>query len=167
LRQQADRIGNFDYLSVKLSISLVAVGLTVSALFLAYCVGGPTVRALLGPPAAFHEPSTDFTSSEMYAQAFLSQSVCIAAAFLCLGAILGRRLGKPWPFAVWAANPLTVGGAYIIFIQLYKTLHLPVRDYEYYGVRNGGFLTLVSLIVFAPLFCAGAYFVKVWSRNRS
>ncbi len=160
-------MANFDDFPPKVFVSLLAISLIVSALFLAYYVGGPIVRALLGPPAAYQEPSTDFTSPEMYNQAFLAQGVWIAVTFLCAGAVFGRKSARPWRLAIWAANPLTVGLGYIIYMQLYKSLHLPVRDYEYYGVRNGAFLVIVSLILFVPSFRSGAYFSKVWSRKRA
>jgi hypothetical protein len=38
-------------------LAVIAIGATISALFLGEHVGGPLARAILGPPAGFHEDS--------------------------------------------------------------------------------------------------------------
>jgi hypothetical protein len=54
-------------------LAVIAIGATISALFLGEHVGGPLARAILGPPAGFHE---DFTSRAALGQALLVQTVC-------------------------------------------------------------------------------------------
>jgi hypothetical protein len=62
--------------------ALIAIGAAMSALFLGERVGGPLVRAILGPPSGFHE---DFTSRAAYEQALLVQGVFIGPRILLGG----------------------------------------------------------------------------------
>jgi len=89
--------------------ALIAIGATSSALFLAERLGGPLARAVLGPPAGFHE---DFTSRAAYGQALLVQGMFVGLAFFLLGAIAGWRFRNlSYNHAMWVANPITVGVA--------------------------------------------------------
>ena len=156
-----------DHISRKLMLSLAAIVLTTSALFPAYYLGGPMVRALLGPPIGFHEPSTDFTSPEMLNQAFVAQITWVGVMFLGLGAIFGRASTRPWRLAFWASNPLSICVGYIVFMLLYKRIGLPGEDSEYYSPRNGLLLAIVSPIAFSLCFRFGAYLSAPLSKTQA
>jgi hypothetical protein len=98
----------------KTLLAMIAIGATISALFLGERVGGPLARAILGPPAGFHVE--DFTSPAAYGQALLVQGVFVGLAFFLLGVTAGWRFKSlSYRDAVWAANPITVGVGFIAY----------------------------------------------------
>ena len=102
--------------------ALIAIGATISALFLGERVGGPLARAILGPPAGFHE---DFTSRAAYGQALLVQGLFVGLAFFLVGAVAALRFKKlSYRDAVWTANPITVGVGFIAYKLANHSLHL-------------------------------------------
>jgi hypothetical protein len=139
-------------LAPNLALIALAVASTVAALFAAVMVGGPIIRALLGPPPGFHE---DFVSREAYDEALLVQAPSVGIAFLVLGIVWGRGRRLSWKLALAAANPVTVGLGFVIFMVWYKSLHFEWQ-YEYYGVWNGVRLALAAPIIFAACLRAGA-----------
>ena len=134
--------------------AFIAIGATTSALVLAERVGGPLVRAVLGTPAGFHE---DFTSRPALGQALLAQTVFVGLAFFLLGTVAGQRLKSlRYKYAVWVANPITVGVGFAAYKAVYHSLHL--RDYlpEYDSPTIFVLFCIASPLVFAFCFYAGA-----------
>ena len=133
----------------------IAIAATTSALFLGERVGGPIARAILGPPAGFHE---DFTSRAAYGQALLVQGLFVAFAFLLLGATAGWRFKSlSYRDAVWAANPITVGMGFIAYKWAYHSLHLSDYLAEYDSPQIFVVFCIASPLVFALCSYAGAY----------
>jgi hypothetical protein len=134
--------------------ALIAIGATIFALLLAERVGGPLIRAVLGTPAGFHE---DFTSRPALGQALLAQTVFVGLAFFTLGTAVGQRLKSlRYKYAVWVANPITVGLGFAAYKAIYHSLHL--RDYlpEYDSPTIFVLFCIASPLVFALCFYAGA-----------
>jgi len=133
-------------------LAVAAVGVTISALFLAERVGGPLIRMILGPPAGFN---SDFTSRAAYGQALLVQSVTVGAAFFLLG-VVGRRFSSfSYKHAVWVANPVTVGLGFAAYKIAYHSLHSLDYLAEYDSPQIFLLFCIVSPVVFAPCFLAG------------
>lgn len=136
-------------------MAVAAIGATLSALFFGERFGGPLVRAILGPPAGFHE---DFTSRAAYGQALLVQSVSVGFAFFLLGVAAGRRLmSLGYKNAVWVANPITVGIGFVAYKMAYHSLHLPDYLAEYDSPQIFVLFCVASPLVFALCFHAGVY----------
>jgi len=134
--------------------AFIAIGATISALFLAERVGGPLERAVLGAPAGFHE---DFTSRAAFGQALLAQAVFVGLAFLLLGTIVGRRLKSlSYKNAVWVANPITVGVGFAAYKMAYHSLNLSNYLAEYDSPEIFVVFCIASPITFALCFYAGA-----------
>ena len=130
-------------------LAVMAIGATISALFLAERVGGPVARAILGAPAGFHE---DFTSRAAYGQALLVQGVFVGLAFFLLGAIAGWRFGNlSYSHAVWVANPITVGVGFLAYKWAYHSLYLAEYDSPMIFVL----FCFAAPLVFAMCFSAG------------
>lgn len=124
------------------------------ALVLAALAAGPSLRAVLGPPAGF---GSDVTSRDAYLQALAAQVICTALAFSLLGMLLGRWTSvRLWRSALWVANPLTVGMGYWLFRQI----SAPSWPYEYMAYHGWLVLSLLAPIVLAPFVCLGARFRK-------
>jgi len=136
-------------------LAVIAIAATISALFLAERVGGPLVRAILGPPAGFHE---DFTSRAAYGQALLVQTVFVGLAFFLLGKTAGWRFkSHSYRDAVWVANPITVGVSFIAYKLAYYSLHLPDYLAEYASPQIFVLFCIASPLVFALCFYLGAH----------
>jgi hypothetical protein len=133
----------------KIVILLLAICTTMAGLFLAVFVGGPVARALFGLPIGFRE---HFTSNAALGQALLVQAVSVGLAFLLLGTAIGRRVAH-FRWAVWGANPITVGIGFILYKLIYESLPGP-HDLEYYHVRDGVVLAVAAPLIFA-LCCLG------------
>lgn len=139
----------------RICILVLAVCLTVAGLFLAVFIGGPITRALFGIPPGFHD---HFVSSEGQNQALVVQFIAVGTAFLLLGMVMGPKVAPPrLPWALLAANPITVGVGFVVFKLSYQALHLPVHETEYYLIGGGALLALTSPVIFALCFGAGAY----------
>ena len=135
--------------------ALIAIAATIPALFLGERVGGPLVRAILGPPAGFHE---DFTSRAAYGQALLVQGVFVGLAFFLVGAVAARRFKSlSYRDAVWAANPVTVGVGFIAYKWAYHSLHLSDYLAEYDSPQILVLFCFASPLVFALCLYAGAH----------
>ena len=136
-------------------IALSAIGATISALFFAVFVGGPIARVLSGTPVGFGE---HFTSNASYRQAWLVQSASVGSAFILLGFVLGRIVSRSrLAWAVLAANPITVGIGFVVFKLSYESLPLARHAIEYFNIRDGVLLALLSPFVFALCCRAGAF----------
>jgi hypothetical protein len=133
----------------------IAIGATMSALFLGERVGGPLARAILGPPVGFHE---HFTSRAAYGQALLVQGVFVGLAFFLLGATAGWRFKSlSYRDAVWAANPITIGVGFVAYKWAYHSLHLPDYLAEYDSPQIFVLFCITAPLVFALCFYAGAH----------
>jgi len=132
--------------SYRTVILLLAICATMVGLFLAVFVGGPVARALFGVPVGYRE---HFTSNVALEQALLVQAITLGFAFLLLGTAFGRRVNR-FRWAVWAANPITVGIGFVIYKLIYESLPSP-HDVEYYHIRNGAILAIAAPAIFA--FC--------------
>jgi hypothetical protein len=135
--------------SYRTVILLLAICATMVGLFLAVFVGGPFARALFGVPVGFRE---HFTSNAALGQALLVQAVTVGFAFLLLGTAIGRKVTH-YRWAVWAANPITVGIGFVLYKLTYESLPSP-HDLEYYHIRNGAILAVAAPLIFA-LCCLG------------
>lgn len=130
-------------------ISLLAICTTMVALLLAVLTGGPFTRAFFGVPVGFRE---HFTSYAAFRQALFVQVVVLSLAFWLLGIALGSRVSKThFRWAMWAANPITVGVGFVAYKLIYQSLPL-THDVEYYNIRNGAILAITAPLVFA--FCS-------------
>src|ERR1700730_4850745 len=88
-------------MSERVFIAVLAICVTMAALFLAVLIGGPLARAFFGVPVGFRE---HFTSSAAFRQALLVQAVTVGFAFLLLGVALGREVESAhFCWTVWAA----------------------------------------------------------------
>ncbi|MGB8010227.1 MAG: hypothetical protein WCF68_01325 [Terriglobales bacterium] len=135
--------------------ALIAIGATISALFLGERVGGPLARAILGPPAGFHE---DFTSRAAYGQALLVQGLFVGLAFFLVGAVAALRFKKlSYRDAVWTANPITVGVGFIAYKLANHSLHLSDYLAEYDSPQIFVLFCIASPLVFALCLYAGAH----------
>jgi hypothetical protein len=133
---------------------LVAIGATISALFLAERLGGPLARAVLGPPAGFQ---TDVTTPAAYGQAFLVQGVFLGLAFLLLGTIAGWRFRAfGYKYALWVANPITLGVGCAAYKWTYHSLHLSDYLAEYDSPKTFA-LSCIAFPLVALCFYAGAH----------
>lgn len=136
-------------------VAVIAIGATISALFLAERVGGPLARAVLGPPAGFHE---DFTSRAAYGQALLVQAVFVGLTFFLLGTAMGSRLKSfGYKQAVWVANPVTVGLGFSAYKVAYHSLHMSDYLAEYDSPQIFVLFCVASPLIFALCFYAGAH----------
>lgn len=134
--------------------AFIGSGVTVSALFLAERVGGPLVRAILGTPVGFHD---DFTSREAVGQALLAQAMFVGLAFFLLGTVAGPRFRSiRYKYAVWVANPITVGVGFVAYKAIYHSLHLQNYLPEYDSPKIFVLFCIASPLVFALCFYAGA-----------
>lgn len=139
----------------RLLVLILAVCSTAIGLFTAVFVGGPIVRSIFGIPPGFRD---HFTSSAAMGQALFVQSVAVGVAFLLLGLVSAQRIGAPrLSWALWAANPITVGGGFVLYKLSYQSIRLAVHDTEYYSIGNGALLALMSPIFLAACFGGGAY----------
>jgi hypothetical protein len=139
----------------KALLAVIAIGATISALFLAERVGGPVARAILGPPAGFHE---DFTSRAAYGQALLVQGIIVGFAFFLLGATAGPRFKSVgYKQAVWVANPMTVGMGFAAYKMAYHSLHLSNYLAEYDSPQIFVLFCIASPLTFALCFYAGVH----------
>jgi hypothetical protein len=135
-------------------LAVIAIGATISALFLGERLGGPLARAILGPPAGFHE---DFTSRAAYGQALLVQTVFVGLAFFLLGTTAGWRFkSHRYRDAMWVANPITVGVGFIAYKMADHSLHLPDYLAEYDSPLIFVLFCIASPLVFAFSFYLGA-----------
>lgn len=128
---------------------LLAICATMVGLFLPVFAGGPLARALFGVPIGFRE---HFTSNAALGQALLVQAFTVGFAFLVLGTALGRKVTR-FRWAVWAANPITVGIGFVLYKLTYESLPSP-HDLEYCHIRNGAVLAAAAPLIFA-LCCLG------------
>ena len=129
---------------------LLGTLVAVAALVLAVLAAGPALRSLTGPPPGF---GSDYTSSAAYAQALLAQSVSLAISFLLLGIVARNRVSAGgWRWALWVANPLTVGVAYWL-LRLARPIDWP---YEYTAYHGWLLLAFVAPLIFAPCVYLGA-----------
>ena len=144
----------------RLLVLVLAVCLTVVALFIAVFIGGPVVRWLFGIPPGFHD---HFTSTAGVSQALFVQSIALGVAFFLLGMVFAPKVAASrLSWALLAANPITVAVGFVLFKLSYQSLHLPVHDSEYYSIGTGGLLVLASPIAFAVCFVAG---VRLYNRR--
>jgi hypothetical protein len=135
--------------------AFIAIGATISALFLAERIGEPLARAVLGAPAGFHQ---DFTSRAALGQALLAQAVFVGLAFLLLGTVAGRRLKSlSYKNAVWVANPITVGVGFAAYKMVYHSLNLSSYLAEYDSPQIFVLFCIASPVAFALCFYAGAH----------
>jgi len=135
--------------SYRTVLLLLGTCATMVGLFVAVFVGGPVARALFGVPVGFRE---HFTSSVALGQALLVQAITLGFAFFLLGTAFGRRVTR-FRWAVWAANPITVGIGFVIYKLIYESLPTP-HDVEYYHIRNGAILAIAAPVILA-LCCLG------------
>jgi hypothetical protein len=134
----------------------MAVAVTTITMFFAVFVGGPLVRALAGAPAGFGE---HFVSRAGYIQAWAVQSASLAAAFLLLGAALGRSFGRiRFGRASLTANPVTVGAGFLVFKIMYAGIPLSQHSVEYFNIRDGVILALLAPFLFTACVVGGAAF---------
>jgi hypothetical protein len=123
---------------------------TTTALALAVVAVGPTLRAILGPPAGY---GSDVTSRSAYIQAVTAQLLCVAFGYFILGIVLSARLRqRERRWAWWAANPLTVGLAYWLF-RLIAPSSWP---YEYKAYQGWLVLTIVAPLILSRFASLGA-----------
>ena len=81
----------------------------------------------------------------------------VGLAFFLLGTVAGQRLKSlRYKYAVWVANPITVGVGFAAYKAIYHSLHL--RDYlpEYDSPTIFVLFCIASPLVFALCFYAGA-----------
>lgn len=139
---------------VQLRPVLLGTVVAVAALLMAVLAAGPAVRALAGPPAGF---GSDYTSAAAYLQATVAQCVSLALSYLLFGwATRSRAIPGGWKWALWAANPLTVGLAYLLF-RLSGPDDWP---YEYTAYHGWLLLALAAPLLFAPCVYFGARMVR-------
>jgi hypothetical protein len=147
-------------LSYKTVILLLAICATTVGLFLAVFVGGPFARALFGAPIGFRE---HFTSSAALGQALLVQALSVGFAFFLLGAAIGRKVTH-FGWAVWAANPISVGIGFVLFKLVYECLPSP-HDLEYHHIRNGAVLGFAAPVILASCCLGGMRLSNMLSRR--
>lgn len=136
---------------VKLRPALLGTLVALVALVLAALAAGPALRFLVGPPVGF---GSDYTSRTAYVQAVVAQCVSLALSYFLFGmaARNGVTTGGGWPWAFWAANPLTVGLAY----WLLRLSRSPEWPYEYTSYHGWLVLTVLAPLLFAPCIYLGA-----------
>ena len=135
--------------------ALIAIGVTMSALFLGECVGGPLARAILGPPAWFHE---DFTSRAAYGQALLVQGAFVGLAFFLVGALShgdSKRSATEMLCGRRIRSQLAL--ASIAYKLAYHSLHLSDYLAEYDSPQIFVLFCIASPLVFALCLYAGAH----------
>jgi hypothetical protein len=129
---------------------LVATILLVPlALLFALHVGGPVVRAVLGPPDGFNQ---DYVSPEAFYQAIGVQLLCLTTAFFLFGRFMRRSSERPSIASlVSISNPLTLA----IGFGLYRVLVNQERTpYEYFVYTPWIVISLAS-ILFVPSMLLG------------
>lgn len=140
--------------SIQLRPLLLGTVVALAALVLATVAAGPALRALVGPPTGF---DSDYTSTAAYVQAGVAQCISLAVAFFLFG-IAARNAGTKggWRWALWVANPISVGVAYWVF-RLSRSGGWP---YEYTAYHGWLVLMLVAPLLFAPCVHFGSHLLR-------
>jgi hypothetical protein len=136
------------HLFVGALVALVALALAVLAV-------GPALRSIVGSPPGF---GSDYTSPTAYLQAVVAQCISMAVSFLIVGMVARRQAtAGGWRWALWMANPLTVGIAYWLIRQI-RSVDWP---YEYTAYHGWLLLSFVSPLLFAPCVYLGARLARM------
>jgi len=143
-------------LNRKILVAGIATGTTLLSLVFAERVVGPRVRAIFGMPFGFQE---HFFSPMAYRQALLTQVGSTSIAFFILGIALGRK-AQGVSYAVWAANPITVGVGFIAWKALCHLLHVADCAADYDNPRTLLLFCVVAPFVFASCFYAGSFLLR-------
>jgi hypothetical protein len=73
---------------------------------------GPLLRRFIGTPPDF---GADYTSGPAFGQALLSHMLCLSAAFVLIGMIVGaRQMGPSSRAILWSANPVAILVGFIV-----------------------------------------------------
>ena len=121
---------------------LSQVAAIAAALSLSASVGGPVIRAVLGPPSGFGE---DFTSRDAYCQALIVQLVFTIAGLALMRFIATKMKDQFHPWSL--PNPVAVGAGFVIYAMTCRYLPRMSRLQEYHSVK-----TAIVLVVVVPLF---------------
>jgi hypothetical protein len=146
------------------AIGLLLTGTLTS--FLAGATGaaivGPAVRHVFG---AARDYASDYESPQALMQALIVQTATLAAAFLFSGWVVSRVVREfSWKTALWVANPVTVGLAFLLLMLWLEGAYVPDGQltWEYIGPVMWG----VQLCLAAPLHASALMFGARMGRRR-
>ena len=123
---------------------------TVIAIATAGTLGGATVRALLGTPVGFNE---DYVSLQAFAQSAIAVAVCLALAFLVLGATGATNRIDHRRRLIWAVNPVSLFSGFIAG----RALVADIVPGDWDGTSLCAFTTLFGSFFGLPSLMAGAH----------
>jgi hypothetical protein len=117
---------------------------------------GPLVRRAFGAP---HDYASDYTSPPALVQALLVQAATFLAAFFLAGWVWSKWVRDcSWKTALWAANPLTVGLAFLVLMLCLDGANVPDGEltWEYIGTAMWGIQLCLAVPLYASAFILGA-----------